>query len=279
METYFNIAGLRLKCGTPFPLTVGEESRPFLCDPAAPDVTVVYEPASRLPQPPQNCVQMGGRSFCGNEIWHRLSKNQPNYAHVRWDGSAVYCRYLPGMLSELNTSRNLWELIGLENLLLRHGGVLLHSSLIRWQGRAILFTAPSGTGKSTQASLWEQFAGAEILNGDRAALRRVDGKWTAFGLPYAGSSGIYRQEWAEIAGIICLSQGKTNEIRSVSPVEALRHILPECTIHRWDADFSRQATDLLLQLAQQVNIYALACLPDRGAVELLRQTIAKEVSL
>ena len=59
------------------------------------------------------------------------------------------------------------------------------ASFIRWQGRGILFSAPSGTGKSTQANLWVQHQGAEVINGDRAALRQVGGRWQAFGLPYA----------------------------------------------------------------------------------------------
>lgn len=69
-------------------------------------------------------------------------------------------------------SRNICDLLGLERLLLSRQGLLLHASFIRWQDRGILFSAPSGTGKSTQADLWVRHRGAEVINGDRAALRR-----------------------------------------------------------------------------------------------------------
>lgn len=74
------------------------------------------------------------------------------------------------------------SLFALERRMLQKDSFILHSAYIRHRGRAILFSAPSGTGKSTQASLWAQYAGAEIINGDRALLQKVQDCWMARGL-------------------------------------------------------------------------------------------------
>ena len=75
------------------------------------------------------------------------------------------------------------------NQLLRHNGLVLHASAIAHQGRAVLFSAPSGVGKSTHTQLWQKQFGAEqavILNNDKPALRLLDQQWWVYGeLPSA----------------------------------------------------------------------------------------------
>ena len=70
--------------------------------------------------------------------------------------------------------------------LLRHDGFQLHASAIILEGKAYLFSAPSGTGKSTHASKWLRLFGARYLNDDKPALRLIDGVWYACGTPWSG---------------------------------------------------------------------------------------------
>ena len=56
----------------------------------------------------------------------------------------------------------------------------LHSSYIIYHDKAILFTGPSGIGKTTQAELWRDYQGAEIINGDVTLIRKWDGRYCAF---------------------------------------------------------------------------------------------------
>lgn len=174
-------------------------------------------------------------------------------------------------------SKNIIDLLELESLLLNWRGLILHASFVSHNGGGILFSAPSGTGKSTQASLWETYMGARIINGDRTALRKKDGVWTAWGLPYAGTSGIYRNESWPVRAIVLLRQAKENRISGVSHQEALRSLYPELTIHRWDPQFVSKALDLLLELIQQAPVFLLECLPDRGAVELLANKLSERI--
>lgn len=143
--------------------------------------------------------------------------------------------------------------------------LILHSSFINWQNNGILFSAPSGTGKSTQADLWNRYENTEIINGDRAGVRNVDGVWSAYGLPVAGSSGIYKNKKAQISHIIVLRQGKENKLTRLSPRDAFIKIYSETTVHTWDAEFQSNILNMISDLVQNVPVYLYECLPDESA--------------
>ena len=93
------------------------------------------------------------------------------------------------------------EAVGLFDVFAARGMLVLHSAyIVTSAGEAILFSGPSGVGKSTQAALWERCAGARVVNGDRAL---VDvGKKTANGIFYAGTSGISENVTAPVRAIV-----------------------------------------------------------------------------
>lgn len=171
---------------------------------------------------------------------------------------------------------NLLDAANLEYMLTALGAVSLHSSFITHCGQAILFSAPSGTGKSTQAALWEQYAHAEQINGDRSVIRCVDGVWTAFGFPFAGSSGIYKNKSAPIRAIVVLRQAKDNTIKRLGASEAFRLLYSETAIQRWNTQGHAAAVDLLIRLSAAVPVYRLCCTPDARAVALLQQTLSSQ---
>lgn len=171
---------------------------------------------------------------------------------------------------------NLLDAANLEHMLTALGAVSLHSSFITHCGQAILFSAPSGTGKSTQAALWEQYAHAEQINGDRSVIRCVDGVWTAFGFPFAGSSGIYKNKSAPIRAIVVLRQAKDNTIKRLGASEAFRLLYSETAIQRWNTQGHAAAVDLLIRLSAAVPVYRLCCTPDARAVALLQQTLSSQ---
>lgn len=182
----------------------------------------------------------------------------------------------PEAAAHFRTLDNLLDAANLEHMLTALGAVSLHSSFITHCGQAILFSAPSGTGKSTQAALWEQHAGAEQINGDRSVIRRVDGVWTAFGFPFAGSSGIYKNKSAPIRAIVVLRQAKDNTIERLGASEAFRLLYSETAIQRWNTQGHAAAVDLLIRLSAAVPVYRLCCTPDARAVALLQQTLSSQ---
>lgn len=285
MRYFMELAGRSALVDTPLDLRPTAESVPFLRpitktgSAAAAERTVMVYPAESLEPMPEGGHWEVNRYYVETpeekRVYSCALRGRPPYALTVWDRGmgTVLCRYLRGQEQQVCLMRNLWELLGIETLLLEHGGLLLHAALIRWQGTGVVFSAPSGTGKSTQAELWRHCAGAEILNGDRAGLMPRDGGWDSWGLPCAGSSGIYRNERAPLRAVVVLRQGPENQVTRLRPARAFAALLPEITVHRWDRDFTQRAAESLERLVRQVPAYILECRPDQGAVEALRAVL------
>ena len=171
---------------------------------------------------------------------------------------------------------NIFSMIGFEYLLNQKGAIILHSSQILYNGKSILFSAPSQTGKSTQADLWVKYENAELINGDRSAIRKVDGVWTSYGLPYAGSSDIFKNISTPISTIVVLRKGNENRIERLSLKEAFKYIYSETIINTWDEQFVNIAIDIILGIIKDIPVYLLSCLPNQDAVELLKSQIGGE---
>lgn len=167
-------------------------------------------------------------------------------------------------------------LMAMELLMARHQAFQLHSSVINWNGKGILFSAPSGTGKSTQADLWKQYEGAMIVNGDKALIRKKNGQYCAYGSPFAGTSGIYTNDCVPIHGIVVLTQAPENKIERLSCAKAFVKLYSESSVNVWDEEFVLKFVDLLNDVVKSVPVYHLACLPDQGAVNLVKKTLFLE---
>ena len=277
----FSFAGISIRCEIPFSISIGRESEPFLIqEQNSADLIFRFIPVKELILPRRSGVWQvdscyyGGRD--GYTVYHCPVRGKPPYAKVSWnrqEPNLLLCHYTEGEEKSFSYSQSVLNFMGLESIFLQNRTLLLHSSFIKGGSSAILFSAPSGTGKSTQAELWKQYENTDIINGDRAAIKRTEKGWTAWGLPYAGSSGIYRNECAKIAAIVVLRQGKENTIRQLGPAEAIRYLYPELMIHHWEPDFVNAALNLLQELIFDVSVFLLSCLPDRNAVQLLKETL------
>ena len=113
-------------------------------------------------------------------------------------------------ISSLNIDPVFSSLFAFERRLAARGNMILHCAYVEHNGEAILFSAPSGTGKTTQANLWEKYRGGRTVNGDRALLGRKDGRWTAQGWPVCGTSEVCHNEDTPIHAVVMLSQAKEN---------------------------------------------------------------------
>lgn len=160
--------------------------------------------------------------------------------------------------------------------LIQYNGLYLHSSAVELDGKAYLFSGPSGMGKSTHTRLWQTvYPDAKVFNDDKPALRRLDGHWFAYGTPWCGKDGININMKVPLGGICFLRRGESNAIRRLSPLEASAQIISQ-TIHRFK---SEDRLDLLLshvdKLVREIPVYELCCTPTTDAALLSSETMRR----
>ena len=193
---------------------------------------------------------------------------------------AVYREVKEGEnLVEIRSSARKWmktdtmfvSLLALERQMIKRGGLVLHCSFLDAGGSALLFSGPSGIGKTTQAQLWVREKGARIINGDRALLLPGAHGWTAWGWPVCGSSMDCMAQSRPLGHIVFLDQGDSSRIQTLSMAAAVKRLAAQTTINSWNPAFIGRAWDLLEDLAGQIPICRLICTPDERAVETLEK--------
>ena len=144
--------------------------------------------------------------------------------------------------------------------LLTRNTVLLHGSTVSVDGRAYLFTAPCGTGKSTHTRLWRALFGdrAVMVNDDKPFLQITQNGVLAYGSPWSGKHGLATNICVPLQGICLLHRGTENEINRTTSdriIEILRHQAYMPT----DAALVRQTHDLVDALAESVPVWEMYC--------------------
>lgn len=162
--------------------------------------------------------------------------------------------------------------------LLQFDGLMIHSSAVVMDGKAYLFSAPSGTGKSTHTRLWQRVFGedrAQILNDDKPAVRLVDGCWYAYGTPWSGKSTTSLNLRVPIAGICFLKRGPENSIRKLPPAQAAFRILDQ-TVRTKDFRLRELLLAAVDKLVSNVNVYEMQCNMEPEAAMLSHRVIFDE---
>ena len=157
--------------------------------------------------------------------------------------------------------------------------LLLHASAVTYHGESIVFVAPSGTGKTTQAELWNSYRDALILNGDKVFLKQETDGIHAWGSPWKGSSPYACNKSAPVRAIIVLEQGKENKIRKLTGIEAMSRFVPHVFFPQWDESCEAAVLSFLDIVMKEVDIYLLSCLPEEGSVDLVEKTLWPETVL
>lgn len=208
-------------------------------------------------------------------VWHRRYRavyrgEEKEYAVLEYSGTSACLT-----LSEdcRNPAHCVENCVAFEHMALLGDALCFHASHVIYRGRSILFTAPCGVGKSTQAALWERYRGAEIANGDKALILCGREPVMASGLPYSGSSNICRNFAAPLEAIVVLEQGKENVLCTLSGAEAVRKLMTGVICPSWHPEDRERLLSLVLHLAEKIPILHLSCLPDETAVACLESAL------
>ena len=140
--------------------------------------------------------------------------------------------------------------------------VLFHSSAIKYGGQAYLFTAPSGTGKSTHSKLLKDLLGDKIeyINDDKPFVKLEGDKFIVYGNPWAGKHNLGLNDSAPLKAIILLKRAQTCSLKKLDFNERIK-VLLEQTVNAEDKDSAEKYLNLILKLAT-VDAYQLNCNKD-----------------
>lgn len=197
---------------------------------------------------PYRC-QRGEADMVIHSDWQSLKAEQPHL-------SDEDCEYL-------STGASFYR------QLLRFDGMLIHASAVVMDGKAYLFSAPCGTGKSTHTQLWLKRFGnrAMILNDDKPALRLENGEWYAYGTPWSGKYDVSANVRVPVAGICMLHRAETNSIVPFSGPKAIFSVL-EQTVRPNGAVMRGRMMELLDALLSLVPVWSMGCNMDLQAAEV-----------
>lgn len=259
MQSYdFLISELLLRIRSPRNLRIPENFLPFYVESAAnrdPDLLldIQFAPA---PDPAEGPLWFDKGKFIAMQ--ETADRGKP-------------CRlFLPPSFSDSFCQSGSWlNCFPLDRMLFSRGRLILHASAVVHQGKAYVFCAPSGTGKSTHAALWEKHFGAEVMNGDKVVLHAGDRGILASGSPIAGSSEIFRNVTAPVAAVYLLKQAPQNRITPLSKRAAALSLYALAVKSDNDPNYNSKLLDLALSFGTKLEAFTLECLPERSAVECI----------
>ena len=154
--------------------------------------------------------------------------------------------------------------------------LMIHASVVAYEGAAYVFLGRSGTGKSTHSRLWlNHIEGTWLLNDDNPVIRVIDGQVKIFGTPWSGKTHCYKNEVLPLGGVVRLSQAPYNKISRNIPLQAYASLMPACSCMRWD----RISTDALHRTVEKViskvRCWQLECLPDADAAHTCHKAVTQ----
>ena len=157
----------------------------------------------------------------------------------------------------------------------RRQTLLIHASLVRNNGYGYAFIAKSGTGKSTQVSMWLRYIpGCDLMNDDNPIVRIIDGEPYIFGGPWSGKTPCYRNVKAKLGAITRIDRAPENSIERLKPIEAFASFLPSCSSMKWDKEIYGHICDTVTKVVETTGIYTLHCLPNEEAALVCYNQIA-----
>lgn len=162
--------------------------------------------------------------------------------------------------------------------LFEYDTMLFHGSVIAVDEQAYLFTAKSGTGKSTHTRLWREMLGekAVMVNDDKPFLRIMEDGVRVCGSPWNGKHKLGTNIDVPLKAICILERGEENEIRKISANEAVLMLLQQSNRPK-QSRLLPKYMELLDGLANKTAFYRLKCNMDPSAAELSYRTMSEQI--
>lgn len=288
-DTRIKIANIFICIKSDMPLFVEKKMEPFICENNIPyydvlvtitsisdsekdNIRALCESEYKIHYSDEHTILFNQHSRCIS--LYKMKRYGKNASLFAFEEDGGFKLYADSTFSEMFETEGKWiKHLALESLLLKAQAFYLHSSLIKINGKAYVFSGPSGIGKSTQADLWAKYRNAKILNGDRSIIRQINKEYFAFGSPFAGSSGIFVNDYGRIAGIVFLKKGTENKIERLDKKKSFIFLYSQSMFTGISRADLSMGIELLDNLTSQIPVYELTCTPDIKAIEMLESVI------
>ncbi len=237
--------------------------------PADADYAYTFRFVDELPSPASSWQSVYQRHNIqvwrsGEQERRQLSVNSPADAYCVYEETSSHeadIWFLEALRSELTIDTMFISCLSLERRMASRGAYILHCAYLNHQGHAILFSGPSGIGKSTHAELWTRHVeDCSVINGDRCLIRQEsDGSFTANGWPVCGSSGICQDVSLPLKAIVFIEQTPGNQIIPEGMMQHFRRLYTQITINHWDTEATVAGMDWIQALMEKVKVYVYGC--------------------
>lgn len=151
------------------------------------------------------------------------------------------------------------------------GYIGIHSSSVLYENKAWLFSAGSGTGKSTHANYWNRLFGSEILNGDMNLFKEKDSLILVYGTPWCGTSQICTNKVYPLGGVAFLKRSDINRVNSLSSVKKVTKLMHRLFSFRWTEEQNNLNLGAVQRLVEKVDVCELECTNSPQAAKVMKE--------
>lgn len=160
----------------------------------------------------------------------------------------------------------------------KHNMYAIHSASLCYQGKAWLFSASAGTGKSTHTNMWKELYDVELLNGDLNLLAIEDGRPVVHGIPWCGTSEIFTKKTVPLGGIMLLKRDAVDTIEELSPDKQALLVMQRFISPVWTAVQFKSSVAYAKKLAGKILVCRLHCTKNNSAAATSKSRIDRELS-
>ncbi len=157
--------------------------------------------------------------------------------------------------------------------LLPANGTIIHASSLAYEGKGLLFSAPSGTGKSTHTRLWREFApGTQIVNDDMPIVRMQSGVPYIYGAPWSGKGSLHNNISVPLSAMVFIERSATCELLPMDKMEAVWQLF-EAIRKPVIPDLAEKNLNIIGEIVENLPIYRLRCDMSETAVKTAMQAL------
>lgn len=262
-------------------LDIPENFKKFEISSSPEDIQTEYfiKIVDELPEPQGECITTRNdlQVFQNGNIESRrmnfVGIPEPYGVYEEKSERVIYSYFKRSFLSMLSADTMFVSLFAMEKRMFAHDAMVLHCSALQVNDGVILFSGPSGIGKSTHADLWVKHRGARVINGDRTLLQKLGDRWMSLGWPICGSSEICHNESFPVKAIVFLGQAPENGGMRCRYFDSVKQLISQLTINVWNPSVVEKIWSMAEDLAAQIPVFYYHCNMEKYAVDTLESLI------